>query len=85
MGSPVKPLRVQVGTAMAHKQVSETDWQTFFSLADRLGIPARKLLQGQLPFTEMQTAGNRLGQVVAQVVTERMSLALAGQMTGPQP
>jgi hypothetical protein len=70
---------------MARKRVSEAEWQTFLSLADRLGIPVRELLQGRPRFTEMESAGHRLGQAVAQVATERMSLARAGQMAGPQP
>lgn len=70
---------------MARQQVSEAEWQTFLNLADRLEIPVRELLQGKPRFTEMESAGHRLGQAVAQVATERMSLARAGQMTAPQP
>lgn len=69
---------------MARQQVSEAEWETFLSLADRLGIPVRELLAGRPRFTEMESAGHRLGQAVAQIATERLSLARAGRMTEPQ-
>lgn len=70
---------------MASQRVSESEWETFLGVADRLKIPVRELLAGQPNFTQMELAGHRLGQAVAQVATERMSLARAGQMTEPQP
>jgi hypothetical protein len=70
---------------MASQRVSEAEWETFLGVADRLEIPVRELLAGQPNFTQMESAGHRLGQAVAQVATERMSLARAGQMTEPQP
>jgi hypothetical protein len=85
MGSPVKQLRVQGGTKMVRQQISEAEWETFLGVADRLGIPVRELFQGRPNFTEMESAGHRLGQAVARAATERLTLARAGRMTEPQP
>ena len=70
---------------MASQQISEAEWETFLGVADRLGIPIRELLKGKPSFTEMESAGHRLGRAVAHVATELMSLARAVRMTEPQP
>lgn len=69
---------------MARKKISEQEWQTFLSLADRLEIPVRELLGQKVRFTEMEAAGHRLGRAVAQITTERLALERAEQMTEPQ-
>lgn len=69
---------------MARKKISELEWQTFLSLADRLEIPVRELLGQKVRFTEMEAAGHRLGRAVAQITTERLALERSEQMTEPQ-
>lgn len=70
---------------MARGKLNEHEWQTFLSLADRLEIPVRELLSQKVRFTELEMAGHRLGRAVAQFTTERLTLARAEQLTGPQP
>jgi hypothetical protein len=70
---------------MARTKLSEQEWQTFLGLGDRLGIPVRELLEQQVRFTEMESAGHRLGRAVAQITTERLAYARAERMTGRQP
>jgi len=64
---------------------SEHEWQTFVSLAERLEIPLRELLQEDVRFSDMELAGHKLGRAVAQITTERLAFARAERMTGPQP
>jgi hypothetical protein len=69
---------------MARAKLSEQEWETFLSLADRLEIPVRALLEQKVRFTELESAGHRLGRSVAQLTTERLALRRAEQMTEPQ-
>jgi hypothetical protein len=70
---------------MARAKISEQQWQTFLTVADQLQIPVRELLSKDVRFTEMEAAGHRLGRAVAQMATERLALARAERLTGPQP
>jgi hypothetical protein len=54
-------------------------------LADRLGINLRTLLQENVRFHELESAGHALGRAVAQATTERLAFARAERLTGPQP
>ena len=69
---------------MARSSVSEQDWGVFLDVADRLGIDVRDLLKRDVPFREMEAAGHALGQAIAQVTTERLSLARAERLTEAQ-
>lgn len=70
---------------MAREKISEQEWQSFLEVADRLGIPVRSLLQAEGRFTAMEAAGHQLGRAVAQITTERLAVARAERMVGPQP
>jgi hypothetical protein len=72
---------------MARTKLSEQEWTTFLELATRLGIDVRGLLSQEqdVRFTTLESAGHRLGRAVAQLTTERLSLAHAELMTDPQP
>ena len=69
---------------MARTKLSEQEWETFLELADRLGIEVRGLLDQDVRFTALESAGHRLGRAVAQMTTERLSLARAERLTEPQ-
>jgi len=69
---------------MARAAITEQEWQTFLGLADRLGIDVRGLLEKDAPFRELEAAGHQLGRVLAQATTERLSLARAQRLEGPQ-
>lgn len=69
---------------MACTKLTAEEWQTFLGLADRLGIPVRELLDRQVRFTELESAGHQLGRAVAQITTERLAFARAERMTQPQ-
>lgn len=70
---------------MARAIVSEQDWRVFLDVADRIGIDVRGLLERDVPFREMEAAGHELGLAIAQVTTERLSLARAERLTEAQP
>lgn len=70
---------------MARAKISEQEWQTFLDLADRLEIDVRGLLNQDVRFTALEAAGHQLGRAVAQIATERLALARAERLTGPQP
>jgi hypothetical protein len=70
---------------MARAKISEQEWETFLGVADRLGINARGLLTEDVRFTVLESAGHELGRAVAQVATERLTLARAERLTGAQP
>ena len=70
---------------MARTKLSEREWETFLELADRLGIEVRGLLSQEVRFTALESAGHPLGRAVAQLATERLSLARAERLTEPQP
>lgn len=70
---------------MCKAKLTEQEWETFVGLADRLGIPVRDLLQEDVRFPVLESAGHALGRAVAQVATERMALARAERLTGWQP
>lgn len=70
---------------MARAKLSEQEWETFLGLADRLGINVRGLLQGDdVRFHVLESAGHALGRTVAQAATERLTLARAQRLDGPQ-
>ena len=64
--------------------INEQDWEVFLDVADRLGIDVRNLLKRDVPFREMEAAGHELGRAIAQVTTERLSLARAERLTEAQ-
>jgi len=70
---------------MAQAKLNQQEWETFFGLADRLGIDVRDLLEREVPFHVLETAGHALGRAVAQATTERLALARAEHLSGPQP
>ena len=70
---------------MTDTSINEQDWKVFLDVADRLGIDVRGLLERDVPFREMEAAGHELGLAIAQVTTERLSLARAERLTGAQP
>ena len=69
---------------MARTKLSEQEWETFLELADRLGIEVRELLDQDVRFTAWESAGHQLGRAVAQLMTERLSLARTERLTEPQ-
>lgn len=69
---------------MARAKISEQQWQNFLEVADQLQIPVRELLAKDVRFTAMEAAGHELGRAVAQMATERLALARAERLTGPQ-
>lgn len=70
---------------MARARISEQEWQTFVSVAERLEIPVRELLREDVRFSVIEAAGHKLGRAVAQITTERLALARAERMMGSQP
>ena len=70
---------------MAKADISEQEWETFLAIADRLGIGMRELLRDDVRFSALESAGHRLGRAVGQASTERLALARAKRLTGPQP
>jgi len=70
---------------MAQAKISEQEWEVFLGVADRLGIEVRALLEEDVRFHVMESAGHALGRAVAQVTTERLALARAERLSGPQP
>lgn len=70
---------------MARASISEQEWETFLSVADRLEIPLRRLLREDVRFVELESAGHALGRAVAQTTTERLALARAERLTGAEP
>ena len=67
---------------MAQAKISEREWEVFLGVADRLGIEVRALLEGDVRFHVMESAGHALGRAVAQVTTERLALARAERLAG---
>jgi hypothetical protein len=70
---------------MARSKVSDQQWQTFLEVADLLELPVRELFSKDVRFTTLEAAGHRLGRAVAQMTTERLALARAKRLAGPQP
>jgi hypothetical protein len=70
---------------MSKANVSEQEWETFLAIADRLGIPVRELMLQDVRFSELESAGHRLGRAVAQATTERLAFSRASRLTDPQP
>ena len=70
---------------MARARLTEQEWETFLGLADRLGIDVRGLLKEDVRFHVLESAGHALGRAVAQATTERLTLARAERLAGPQP
>ncbi len=70
---------------MARAKLSEQEWETFLGLADRLGIDVRGLLKEDVRFRVLESAAHALGRAVAQATTERLTLARAERLSGPQP
>ena len=44
---------------MARVKLTAEEWETFLSLAERLEIPVRELLDRKARFTELESAGAR--------------------------
>ena len=87
-GKPGKPSKQTTGSrmnTMTRVDVSEQELEVFLNVADRLGIGVRDLLEKDVPFREMELAGHELGRAIAQMTTERLALARAERLTGPQP
>lgn len=55
------------------------------SVAKQLQIPVRELLDENVRFSAIEAAEHTLGRAVTQIMTERLALARAERMTGPQP
>jgi len=70
---------------MVQAKISEQEWETFVGMADRLGINVRALLKEDVQFHVLESAGHALGRAVAQGATERLTLARAERLSGPQP
>ncbi|MGH9496064.1 MAG: hypothetical protein ACRD3B_13780 [Candidatus Sulfotelmatobacter sp.] len=70
---------------MPHVKVSDEEWQTFMSIADRLQIPVREMMEAEVRFSAIEAAGHQLGRAVAQITTERLTLLQAERLTGAQP
>ncbi len=70
---------------MARAKLSEQEWETFLGLADRLGIDVRGLLKEDVRFRVLESAAHGLGRAVAQATIERLTLARAERLSGPQP
>lgn len=60
---------------MAQIPPSAQEWRTIIELAGRLGIDFSELTNQDVTFSRLESSGHRLGRAVAQVATERLSLA----------
>ena len=69
---------------MARKKVSQEDWETFLRVARQLGIDMEALSSQQARFTELESAGHRVGRAIAQAITERLAWERAERLTEPQ-
>lgn len=85
LGSPERKLPCSRMNRMAREKISEHEWLTFVSVAERLQIPLPELLHEDVRFSALESAGHMLGRAVAQITTERLAFARAERMTGPQP
>lgn len=70
---------------MARAKIGEQEWEVFLGVADQLGIDVRTLLKEDVRFHVLESAGHALGRAVAQIATERLTLARTERLTGPQP
>ena len=70
---------------MVREKISDQEWQAFVSVAERLEIPVRELLKEDVRFSDIESAGHKLGRAVAQITTERLAFGRAERMTGLQP
>ena len=70
---------------MTQAKLNQQEWETFLGLADRLEIDVRGLLERDVRFHVLEAAGHALGRAVAQATTERLTLARAERLSGPQP
>lgn len=70
---------------MAQRKISEQDWECFLRVADQLEVDVRGLLKKDVRFHVLESAGHALGRAVAQATTERLTLARAERLSGPQP
>jgi anaerobic selenocysteine-containing dehydrogenase len=70
---------------MARMKISEQDWECFLRVGDQLGVDVRDLLKRDVRFHVLESAGHALGRAVAQATTERLALARAERLSGPQP
>ena len=68
---------------MSKANVSEQEWETFLAITDRLGIPVRELMVKDVRFSELESAGHRLGRAVAQATTEKLAHSRATRLTVP--
>lgn len=85
IGKPSEKTTLFKDEQMARAKISDEEWQTFVSVAERLQIPVRELLNEDVRFSAIESAGHRLGRAVAQITTERLAFARAERMTGLQP
>lgn len=69
---------------MAQAKLTAQEWETFLELAERLGVDVRGLVNRNVRFTELESAGHKFGRRVAQVTTETLALLTAERMTEPQ-
>jgi hypothetical protein len=70
---------------MAREKISDQEWEVFLGVADRLGIDIRPLLDEDVRFHVLESAGHALGRAVAQATTERLTFSRAERLKGPQP
>jgi len=69
---------------MARAEISEQEWETFFGVADRLGIDVRGLRDEEVRFHVLESAGHAFGRAVARATTEWLTFARAERLSGPQ-
>jgi hypothetical protein len=55
------------------------------NVADRMGIEIRPLLEEDVRFHALESAGHGLGRAIARFTTERLAFAQAERLDGPQP
>lgn len=70
---------------MARTDITEQEWESFLDISERLGVDVRGLLDRDVRFTEMESAGHQFGRAVAQITTERLAFSRAERLEGPQP
>ena len=70
---------------MAGAKITDQEWEVFLGVANRLGIEVRPLLEKDVRFHDLESAGHALGRVVAQAATERLAIARAERLWEAQP
>jgi hypothetical protein len=69
---------------MSQGKLTAQEWETFLGLAERLEVDVRGVMNRNVRFTELESAGHRLGRAVAQKTTETLALLAAERITEPQ-